>query len=110
MGQSRVRNVPLENGDIVSDDLTTFGGSASFEHALFLKRVINGTPKHPRRRPRWRDWRWENQIKVFFDGSSPDFDQLENPVGGFEISSGVVFRNTWGVFRVQVAYVDAEGI
>ena len=124
LGRSRVRDLPIETDDLpaddrpivetmglvrVSDDLTTFGASATFEHALFLKRVINGAPKHPARRPRWREWRWENRLTVFYSGTDPSFDQPDNPVGGLRLGSGVVFRNTWGIFRFELAYTNAEG-
>ena len=109
LGRSRIRNVPLENGDIVSDDLNVWGGGASLQHGWFLWQVYNGQPKHPWRRPRWREMRWENRIEVLFGGTSPSFDQLENPLRGFQISSGLVFRNTWGVFRIQLSYVDVRG-
>jgi len=124
LGRSQVRNLPVavdslssddqppyvDSGLVrVSDDLTTLGASASFEHALFLKQVINGEPKHPKRRPRWREWRWENRLMLSYSGTSPDLDSPDNPLGGFRLASGVVFRNTWGVFRFELAYVDLVG-
>ena len=108
-GQSRIRNVPLESGEIVTDTLDVWGGSASLQHGWFLWQVYNGKPKHPWRRARWRQLRWENRAEVFFAGTSPSFDQLENPYQGFKLGSGLVFRNTWGVFRVELVYIDVRG-
>ena len=109
VGIAEVENLPLVGDGLVSDDLTTWGGTVRLFHGRFLKRVYNGTPKHPNRRPRWREWRWESEVEISTAGTSPEFDQLYNPVSSFRIGTGVVFRNTWGVFRLRVEFVDHEG-
>ena len=109
LGGGEVENLPLESGRLVDDELSVYGASLSFGHARFLKQVYNGTPKNEKRRPRWRELRWENELDVFFEGTSPHFNEPFNPVRGYRIGTGLLFRTTWGVFRLRIKYEEVEG-
>jgi len=109
VGRGDVDNLPLRSGDVVSGDFDTFAAEVRFGHSRFLHRVINGAPKHPERKPRWRELRWENEIELFYDETSPDFDQPFNAVHGFRVGTGLTYRTTWGVFKIRLAYEEDEG-
>ena len=109
VGVAEVENLPLLGQGLVSDELNTWGGAVRLFHGHFLQRVHNGAPRRPKQRPRWREWRWENEIEISRASTHPDFNQAYNPVTSFRIGSGIVFRNTWGVFRLKLNYEDVDG-
>jgi hypothetical protein len=109
LGLADVTGLPLPDRSVLDDDLQTFGAAISAGHSQFLWRVINGKPKHPKRRPRWRELRWENELQLFYDGTSPSLGLPDNPHRGLRLGSGLSFRNTWGIFRVQLSYLDVMG-
>lgn len=101
LGRSDVEDVPTEGRALLTDELDVFRGTLAAGYAKFLRRSRSGS--------RWRDLRWESEVELLYGGTSPEFDQPENPIGGYRIGSGITFRNTWGVFRLRVNYLDLEG-
>ena len=101
LGRSDIDNLPLAALTAFSGDLDVWRAGVSLGQAVFLKR--------DHQRPRWRDWRWENEAELFVSGTSPDLGQPENPFQGLRLSSGITFRNTWGVFSLRLSYVDTSG-
>jgi hypothetical protein len=101
LGRSDVENVPTEGRQLLTGKLDVFRGSLTAGHAKFLKRTRVGT--------RWRDVRWENDVELIRRGTSPEFGLAENPVAGFRLGSGIALRNTWGLFRFKLSYLDLEG-
>lgn len=100
LGRSDLENVPTEDVSLINDEANVWRSGLTLGHAMFLVR------KH--RYPKWRDLRWENELDLFSEGTSSSFGQDENPLSGFRLGTGLVFRNSWGVFRVQFNYLDAQ--
>lgn len=98
LGRSQVRDLPLPDLSLIDDDLDLWSVGATFGYGHFLKRTYG--------RPRWREVRWESEVEAFFESTSPDFGLESNPLDGFRIGTGITFRNTWGVFRLEVNYLD----
>ncbi len=101
VGRSDIEDVPTEGRALLSGEPDVFRGSFAAGHARFLKRTHVGS--------RWRDIRWETDFELLYEETSPDFAQSENPVGGYRAGTGFAFRNTWGVFRLKLSYLDLEG-
>ena len=51
----------------------------------------------------------DRDVELIRRGTSPDFGLAENPVAGFRLGSGIALRNTWGLFRFKLSYLDLEG-
>lgn len=101
VGRSDVENVPTAGRALLTDRLDVFRGSFTAGHAKFLKRTRAGS--------RLRELRWESEFELRYEETSPDFGLDQNPVEGYRVGTGLSFRNTWGVFRVKVSYLDLEG-
>ncbi|MCP4205179.1 MAG: BamA/TamA family outer membrane protein [bacterium] len=101
LGRSDIENVPTEGRELLTGKLNVARGSFTAGHAKFLRRKRIGS--------RWRDVRWETDLEFRYEGTSPDFGQSENPVGGYRVGTGIALRNTWGFFRFKLSYLDLEG-
>lgn len=101
LGRSDVENVPTEDRRLLSGSLDVVRGSLAAGHARFLRRARVGS--------RWRDLRWETDVEWLYRGTSPDFGQTDNPLRGYRMGTGLAFRNTWGLFRLKLSYLDLEG-
>lgn len=101
LGRSDIENAPTEGRQLLSGDLDVFRGSLTAGYARFLKRTRAGS--------RWRDVRWESDVELLYRGTSPDLGQTENPVSGYRLGTGIALRNTWGLFRFKLSYLDLEG-
>ena len=100
LGASRIENVPSAQGLLLTDDLGVWRSSLELGYAKVLKST---------RKRRWRDLRWENDLELVYGGTSPDFGQPENPLGGFRVGSGIAYRNKFGVFRFKLNYLNLRG-
>ncbi len=98
-GASRLENVPIPGSGLVDDDLDVFEASVTLGHGLFLLQS--------RKRDRVRDLRWESSAEAFVLGTSPNYDQLDNPLAGLRLTSGLAYRNRWGVFRFGFSYLTS---
>jgi hypothetical protein len=96
-GGSTLENVPIPSFGLVDDYLAVFEGSVTLGHGLFLVQS--------RKRDRVRDLRWESSAEAFLLRTSPGFDQTDNPFSGLRLTSGLAYRNRWGVFRVGFSYL-----
>lgn len=101
LGRSRLRDLPLEGGVLADGEADHWTARLGAGHGIFLHRTYAA--------PQWREVRWENRAELFTGGSSPSFAQPENPLTGARLASAIVFRNTWGVFRLEVSWVGTEG-
>ena len=99
-GRSEVENVPLEGSRLINDDLGVFEARATVGHSLFLVQS--------RKKDRVRDLRWESELAVFANRTTPDFDQVDNPLNGLRVTSSLAYRNRWGVFRLGFSYFASE--
>ncbi len=52
--------------------------------------------------------RWENEAEYRYESTSPSFGQPDNPLRGYRLSTGIAFRNTWGLFRFTLSYLDLD--
>jgi hypothetical protein len=50
------------------------------------------------------DFRWENTLELFSSRFDSYFSQVETT--DLRLTTGLVFRNTWGVMRLSFTYVD----
>jgi hypothetical protein len=89
--------LPLPEGPGPEVDADVWRGEVAFGYNRFLLRSSG---------PKWRELRWETEIGVFHEGTSPDFDLPWNPRTGLRLSSGLGFRTRWGVFRYLVNFYE----
>jgi len=101
LGRSDIDNLPTQERTTIDGNATSWNGGLTFGHSRSLRRLH--TPF------KWRDWRWENELGLTWTGTSPDFEQSDNPLTGLRIASGIALRNRLGIFRFELAYVDLEG-
>ncbi|MEO1082917.1 MAG: hypothetical protein AAFY88_01605, partial [Acidobacteriota bacterium] len=52
------------------------------------------------------DFRLENRLEFGYDRTEPTLGLPENPLYRKSITTSVVFRNTWGLFRFSVQILD----
>jgi hypothetical protein len=99
VGASQVDDLPLLESDEETSDETlgVFQTALSLGHSRYL---VNS-----RRQGRVRDVRWENELRIAEDQTSPDLAQADNPFETVQLSSGIAYRNRWGVFRYTLSYV-----
>lgn len=83
----------------LESDLDVWEAGLNLGHAWFLWRDQES--------PRWRELRWENEIGLFHEGTSPDLGLPWNPRSGVWVNSGLRFRTSWGVFRYQVSWIGS---
>lgn len=96
LGRSSVENVPIEGTGLLNDDLRVLEARVAVGHSLFL------IQSHER--DRVRDLRWESELATFSSRTTPDLDQPDNPLQGFQLTSSLAYRNRWGVFRIGLSY------
>ena len=52
------------------------------------------------------DLRLEHTLEFGYDRVSPDLDLAENPLYRKSFTSSLVFRNSWGLFRLSLQIAD----
>ncbi|MCP4663395.1 MAG: hypothetical protein GY856_49020 [bacterium] len=100
VGRSQVRNAAFRDGLVRREALDVREGSVTVRHALSL---LDG----PRTR-RWGELRWEQIVKYGYEGTSSDLALADNSIASLRVSSVLVFRNSWGVFRIGLSYLDVR--
>lgn len=100
-GASRIRDMPLPDLELVDSDGFAWTAAATAGHGIFLKRTHSALG-------RWRDLRWESSAQLFASGLASNPWKGRVPKLGFRIATGLTYRNTWGVLRLQLAYVTVE--
>ncbi len=99
VGTSDVENVPLEGQRLLStEDLTVFEVNLVLRHSMRLWRAS--------RHLDYQELLWQNVFEVGHEGTSPSLDLLNNPLDRWSFQSSLVFRSTWGVFRLGLAVED----
>ncbi len=102
VGRSRIRGLPDYDLELFDRDLTVWSASAGAGYGLFLTRVHH--------RHRWRDLRWESSVELFTSGISPSLDRNRAPDLGYRVTTGLTYRNTWGVLRLTLGWVELETV
>jgi len=100
VGRSQVRDVAFAQEFIRRADLDVLEGSVTVRHALNL---LNGP-----RTSSWGELRWEQTVEYGYEGTSPELGPGDRSLTSLTISSVLVFRNSWGVVRIGVAYLDVR--
>lgn len=100
IGASRVSDLPSQDLELIDNFTLAWTAAASFGHGAFIKRVREGK--------KWRDLRWDSTLQVFGNGLGSNPWPGRVPGYGFRFSTGLTYRNTWGVLRLQVGYVGLE--
>ena len=97
-GRSRFENVPDAGRRLVSGDATSWDARLGFGHSMLL---------YAGKKERGQgELRWLNELELSHAGTSPSFQLPDNPLAGYRASSGLAFRNSWGIFKLRVSYVD----
>lgn len=103
VGRSRVENLLTRSGLLGREDLTTYGASTAVRWSIDLR--------NPHRlRPSGGDLRLEAELGYGWEGTAPSLDLVGNPLEKLDLQVAVVLRNTWGVFRFGLTYLDAGEI
>ncbi len=100
IGRSRIRDLPGYDLEPLDADVTVWSASATAGYGLFLKQLHTGE--------RWRELRWESSAQLFAGGISPSLDQNQAPGFGGRVTTGLTYRNTWGVLRFTLSWVGLE--
>ena len=100
IGRSRIRNLPGYDLELLDADVTVWSASATAGYGLFLKQLRTGE--------RWRELRWENSAQLFAGGIAPSLGQDQVPHYGGRVTTGLTYRNTWGILRFTLSWVGLE--
>lgn len=100
VGQSSLRNLPTKDGGVADDGLNVFGGAVGLRHAVWLKQS-RGTRG-------FADTYLESRVEYGIESTSPDLrtSSASNPLERLELSTGLVFRNAWGLLRFVLSFLD----
>jgi hypothetical protein len=100
IGRSRIRDLPGYDLEPLDADVTVWSASATAGYALFLKQLHTGE--------RWRELRWESLAQLFAGGVAPSLGQEQAPGYGGRVTTGLTYRNTWGVLRFTLSWIGLE--
>ncbi len=100
-GRSRVEDLAVEGSVVPEEEFDIFEGSASLRHAIAVWRP----PTADSVQELW----WENTVDFGYESTSFDFGTAE-PLRRWRWTTGLTFRNSWGVFRLGFAFVDVGRI
>jgi hypothetical protein len=100
VGHARISDLPQPDLELIDHSGFAWTAAATVGHGAFLRRIHRGD--------RWRDTRWETAFQLFASGleANPWGDRV--PGIGARISTGLTYRNTWGVLRLCVGYLAVE--
>ena len=101
-GRSRVRGLDLDGAELPAAHLTSFEANVRAGYALSL-----WSAKKQRRTG--GDLRFETAVELAYEGISPDPGlDAGTPLRRLDLSTGLVLRNRWGLYRFTFTYVDLE--
>ena len=100
IGRSRIRDLPGYDLEPLDADVTVWSASATAGYGLFLKQL--------RTAERWRELRWESSAQLFAGGVAPSLGQEQVPRYGGRVTTGLTYRNTWGVLRFTLSWIGLE--
>lgn len=99
-GQARLRDLPTEAGLVSEEDAHVYGGAMGVRHAVRLWQA--------RRAKGFGDLFLESTAEYGIESTSPSLQpsQAPNPLERLEVSTGLVFRNAWGLLRIIFSFLD----
>ncbi len=97
-GRSDIRGLLTEDFRVLEDRLDVLQARVTLGHAFLVLRSHKGGKA--------RELRWESSLAALHARTTPDFGSPNNPAEGFQVKSGIAYRNRWGVFRFNLAYFD----
>jgi hypothetical protein len=100
IGRSRIRGLPGYDLELLDADVTVWSASATAGYGLFLKQLHTGE--------RWRELRWESSAQLLAGGIAPSLGQDQVPHYGARVTTGLTYRNTWGVLRFTFSWIGLE--
>jgi len=98
IGRTWIRNLPTKEGLIAEAELEVWEAGVSLRHLVMLY--------HSKWQQRHRELFWESQINLGIEGTSSDFQFLDNPLDRVSLSTGLAYRTGWGIFRLGFTYLD----
>ncbi|MEM7353216.1 MAG: hypothetical protein AAF657_20645 [Acidobacteriota bacterium] len=105
LSRSDVDNLPVELEDgtirLVSDTVDAVEAEIGLRHSVRLR--------GPRPGKRSGEVRWETLANLVYLETSSAFNALDQPLWGLSASTGIALRNSWGIFRFGIAYLDFDG-
>lgn len=96
-GRSRVEDLAIENQVISEQSLDVFESTLSLRHAIAVWRPRGSGPA--------QELWWESSVDFGYETTSFDFGMNE-PLRRFGLTTGLTFRNSWGIFRLGFAFID----
>jgi hypothetical protein len=81
--------------DLPRREVDLWRNTVTVGHGMFLL--------SQRRKDAWRELRWETEVQATFRDRSPD---TGSDFTSGVVSTGLAYRNGWGVFRLVAQYVD----
>ena len=105
LSRSRVENVPVRTETaetrLMSGDVEALEADLGVRYSLSLW--------SPAKSRRLGELRWETVAGLIYVETSPAFDPALHPLWGVSASSSIAWRNSWGVFRIGLTYLDYDG-
>lgn len=96
-GRSRIEDLAVESLVVPEEDLNVFEGAVALRHAIAVWRPRSGGPA--------QELWWENTLDLGYEATSFDFG-MTDPLRRFSLTTSLTFRNSWGIFRFGLAFVD----
>ncbi|MCH9651214.1 MAG: hypothetical protein K0U98_23520 [Deltaproteobacteria bacterium] len=87
-------------GDDISSNTDFYSAGLTLGHALSLFRAAPSKP--------FNELRWENTLNTSWRDRSGSNSLLSGSNAGFSLTTGLRYRTTWGVFSLNLSYVDPE--
>lgn len=100
LGRAHYTDLPGYDLERLGSAATVWSASATAGYGVFVKRIHTGE--------RWRELRWESSAQLSFGGISPSMSQHQVPRYGARMTTGLTYRNTWGVLRFTLGWVGLE--
>ena len=100
LGERDVRGLPDADGGLVANRTRIWRAEAFLSHTSLLYQSQT--------RSNWRELRWIQRVTLFDGGESPEFDLGPNYLRGFEVTTELSFRTSWGVLSLGLSYLDRE--
>ncbi|MEE8526476.1 MAG: BamA/TamA family outer membrane protein [Thermoanaerobaculia bacterium] len=100
-GRSRVEDLAVESQVVPEQDLDVFEGTVSLRHAIAVWRPRAGGPA--------QELWWENTLDFGYEETSFDLG-MAGPLRRWGLTTSLTFRNSWGIFRLGLAFVDVGRI
>ncbi len=116
VSRSEIEGIPLpaasdaaaETGEAGPAELPLWSGDVDALEAGFGARYSLGL-WGPGKIRRLGELRWETVAELVYADSSPVLSPAAHPLWGVSLSTGIAFRNTWGLLRIGFTYLDFDG-